>query len=286
MEHAGRTTGERIKSLRKHRGESQAGLGAILGVKRAIVSSWENDDPIRKPSSAIYLKLSALAHEPKDVEWFLQRAGIERRAIFGIADKLDVGKIQPAGAKDVVRISPIAGGRDIGELILPRSRVANPNFTFYAIGLPDLAWMVLTPGLIVLDTKDAGDLISPFWHEIVVAKVSRGPYESPKFVVGKVHPPFSGHHRTASPGSHSAVLAASSIPEYHEGLHLGTHAHKDWGKPEFHKRLRDDQEFALHVYEDVARHAYREMKTLPGIEIVGKVIAWFPHEKHGARGDK
>lgn len=271
-----KTLGAEVAAVRNALGLSQGELAQKLGVGRSAISACEIGRIVLAPPALLMLAEMAPGDEQKT--FFLEQAGLSEQIIAHAAEVLFHKRTAPPLESEVVRVGPLAGSEDDGELLMPRSRIPNPNFTFYVVGLPHQRWLALAPGVIVLDTKDAGSQIAPFWHDIVLIKTSENPYGSPEFIVGKVHPPaYVIDHRTASQGSQSAVLAGSSVPEPYEGLHLGMHAHEDWGKPEFHKRLRDDPEFALQIGEDIGRRAYREMTTLPGVEIVGKVIAWFPH---------
>lgn len=282
-----RTSGQRIKELRDSRGETQAVFATHFDVQRAIVSSWEGDDDLRKPSAVVYLKLAALARNPQEAAYFLSLAEIEQRTVFSLAEKLAEGKLLAAKSGDVVRLGPLPGTEDHGEILLPRARVPNPRFTYYAFGLESLTWLALEPGLIFLDTKDAGDRVAPFWSEIAVARRRSDVGNVSEHFLGKI---WMVQSEAASPTHVSAVrfsvMAGAQRPSRWQGFLLGRHFHPRWGEADFHRRIAADDDFSRCVHEDTHRRAFSGMRTDSGIEIVGRVIAWFPYEKAGARGDE
>ena len=81
------TAGQRIERIRGD--QTQAEFGALLGgASQSAVSAWERDDKDRGPSSAIYFRLAALAHDPEDSIFFLQQAGLQPDAVISVADVL------------------------------------------------------------------------------------------------------------------------------------------------------------------------------------------------------
>lgn len=81
------TAGQRIERIRGDR--TQAEFGALLGgASQSAVSAWERDDKDRAPSSAIYFRLAALAHDSDDSIFFLQQAGLQQDAVISVADVL------------------------------------------------------------------------------------------------------------------------------------------------------------------------------------------------------
>jgi transcriptional regulator with XRE-family HTH domain len=81
------TAGQRIERIRGDR--TQAEFGVLLGgASQSAVSAWERDDKDRAPSSAIYFRLAALAHDSDDSIFFLQQAGLQPDAVISVADVL------------------------------------------------------------------------------------------------------------------------------------------------------------------------------------------------------
>lgn len=246
-----RTSGERIKKLRGSR--TQVELARDLGVKRAAVSAWEGDDKLRRPSAAIYLKLAALATDPEDSRWFLREAGIDERVIFSAAEKMGLGKSIAPQESEIVRVPALgaAGSEDIGDILLPRSLIPNPNFARYFIAGEYATQLVLAPGVVVIDTSDSGNLIRPFLGEVVLVHLfgwrteHRSPLLAQDYLMGKVWTVDLPHVGMA------AVLGGPDAPRPVEGVYLG---HESG------------------LAEDI-------FSASRGIHIEGRVVAWIARGK-------
>lgn len=270
-----KTSGERIRELRGK--ETQAEFAKLLGVKRAAVSAWEKDDKLRSPSVVVYFKLASLARNAEEAAWFLRKAGVSDKVVFSLAEKLDKEGARPPAAGKTARIGPLAGSADIGRLILGRDLVPNPNFTYYFVADERSSELILPPGIVVVDTKEGGRLLNPFWGKLVLLKVAPGaehvPAGTPEYVLGKVwrsRPGGSLH----SHFTRDAILAGIREPVRFEGITIGFLEHEDYGPTAFILKASRDHAFYNKAAKEVHERAHVEMETHPGIEIVGRVRAW------------
>lgn len=285
------TSGDRIKKLRGSR--TQAELARELGVKRAAVSAWEGDDKLRKPSAAIFLKLASLTPSREDAEWFIKCAGLTEDALLSAAGKVRKGRSVAAGPDDIIMVGPLAGTTDIDRIPFTSKPAPDPDFTSYFVADIECAQLILAPGVVILDTKDRGNRIEPFWGEIVLARMPELTVEQrlqfPGAIGGyalgkiwKVHPVVP---RGVAPlFSLQAWLGGAEEPENRFGSRdrgrlIGHFMHEDWGKEHFHKKIERDHSFFMQASDEAHERAHHVMEAERGCEIVGRVIAWFPHGK-------
>jgi len=273
-----KSSGEHIHELRESRHETQEQFAKHLGVKRAAVSAWEKDDKLRRPSAVIYLRLAALAPSPEEAAWFLKLAAVDERVIFSLAESLSAGKAARASDIEMVPISPLSGSKDIGEIVLQKSRVPNPGFTYYAAGIWDAIWLSLLPGVIVVDTRHRGTLVYPFWEKVALVRMAADDPETYKYVIGLVHQTAPEQAVPFETTEGFATLAGAYGPRPFEGVRIGRWAHPEHGNEEFHRALREDRagHLAVGINGEVQAGIKHRMRVDPGIEIVGEVIAWFP----------
>lgn len=283
-----KTVGRRIRDLREflgYRGR-QADFAKLLGVGQGTLSAWERDDPIRKPSALIYLKLASMARDEAETSLFLDQALIDEHLITSLAERLLKATVKPASKGDVVRVGPLPGTEDYGEMFLSGKGLPNLGFVSYVKAAENLVWLGLPPGTLILDTHERGNRVAPFWYDIVLVKDGRTSADSPTYVVGKV---VKVDHSQGGPsvpaGQVIAVLTGSSFREPFAGFHIGSYLHPEWGSKDFHKRLRDDKKFFARVTAEASSGADQGMETWPGIEIVGRVILWSAYERWGAEVD-
>lgn len=272
------SSGERIRKLRDSRHETQSEFAKLIGVKRAAVSAWEKDDKLRSPSAIVYFKLAELARSPEDAKWFLGKAHIKDHLVFSLAEKLGKGRTEPPAVGETVTVGPLAGSADIGELILDRGRVPNPNFTYYFVADERTSELILPPGIVVVDTKEGGRLLNPFWGKLVLARIAPGaeqvPAGTPEYVLGKVwcsRPGGSLH----SHFTRDAILAGVGEPGRFDGITIGFLQHEEYGPRSFILKTARDHAFYDKAAKKVHERAHFEMETHPEIEIVGRVRAWF-----------
>lgn len=281
---SGSTVGARIRALRERLGYAgrQGDFAELLSCSQGTLSAWERDDPIRKPSSAVYLRLAMLASSSEDASYFLALARIERDAVFSLAERLGAERIASASAEDVVRIGPLQGSTDHGTLLLQRALVPNPNFTYYAATLSYLTWLALSHGLIVIDTKGAGGPLDPFFDKIIVVRSKQSFRGEPEHQVGRLH--FISPYRNEELQSlepPTAVLAGDLDPGPLGGMTVGRFPHEFWDPQEILRLWQGDLELAHLKTEAALNDARQEMRPVPAIEIVGRVLAWFAYPNPG-----
>lgn len=280
-----RTPGQRIRDLRNFRHETQAQFGKHFGVGRGAVSAWEVDDELRKPSVVTYLKLAMLALNPDDIAFFLALAEIEQKAIFSLAERLNAERLASASEGELVQVRPLPGTSDSGTLLLHRSLVPNPNFTYYAINMPNTTWLALAFGLIVIDTKDAGDLLAPFWDDVIIVRSKQSFRGEPEHVVGKLHmmsPKGAPGQREMEPPT--AVVAGDSEPGPSRGMIIGRHTDRFWEAKRLGDLSQEDLVVALQKFHAALNLARQDMRLLPMLEIVGRVIEWIAYPNPRASG--
>lgn len=279
----GLTLGGRVADLRGT--EAQASFARRLGVGQSTVSALERDDERHKPSAELLFKLGSLAQDPQQAIWFWEKAGLDRRAILAVAEKIRKGRSGAAREGDVVRVGALPGTEDIGEILVDRAIAKNPDFTYYFKVDEGASQLVLLPGIVIIDTSRAGADLEPFWDEVVLAKLAEG---SERW---QYHPDLPAHGYVLG----KLWCAAPNVPNARNALYIrhGTlagRAYPTWGVPKlivgshYHPHFQRSDFLELHAANDRegrnvnadTEAGARKMRAQEGWEIIGRVTGWFP----------
>lgn len=283
-----KTSGELIKELRNSRRETQEQFASRLGVKRAAVSAWEKDDRLRKPSAVIYFKLASLARNSGEAAWFLERADLDQRAVFLVAEKIRQGRAASVAEGAAITVGPLPGSEDIGNLLLASERIPDPDFAYYFVADEACSQLIHLAGIFFLDTIGAGRSIAPFWEQLVLVKMppSSGRRhvspELPNYLLGKIWPMPNVARRFVCYSGFARLAGLGRPSDLFEGVHLGS-----WYHPDYKGEASEHTPEELDRFSDEAyRRGMKEMETDPGVEIVGRVVSWSARETIEAKSDE
>lgn len=174
--------GERIRALRRSRGENQAEFGKVLGVGQGAISAWELDDKARAPSADAFFRLADLAKEPEDKLLFLANAGLTPKTIQSAARRLEKDfledHLESSTALEVkgdVILIPrcrytVQGREEIGPPVpVAVELIANPASTVCVV--LETAGIGRGGGFAIVDTVDSDSVnLASFWGQAVLAE--------------------------------------------------------------------------------------------------------------------
>lgn len=278
-----RTFAKAVEELRNARRENKAQLARTLGVRPATISEWEASGRGYRPSAETCLKLARLAAGPAARSWFLSQAGMDDQMVLSLAQTIKKDRRVEPGEVEAVRLRPLPGTRDRGEVFMPVHPSANPDFTYYFEADSNAADFILAPGTVAVDTQDGGSLIAPFWKSIVLIHIdqetSEGWMENPytDYLLGQItllaNPDTGGR----LPGLAAlAKLGGVGLESRLRPMTIGSFFHPDYRDAGFCERVKRGDRSARRALEQAAKTAEKEMHTYPGIRVVGRAVGWQP----------
>jgi len=280
------SAGERIKSLRTARGETQAQFADVVGVTQPMISAWEGAREI--PSSETYLRLGNLAAYPENL-WFLEQAGMKSGLISSIANELVKGRVPiplarktPEGIEETQIVVP-----------LPERFIPNPDSTVCLIVDEKSASLVFAEGdVVVLEPASDPQDPQPYWKQIVLVEFTEPGRDwchwPTGLFMGRLHckryaltdltyfatvGPFNDSERTWRPGRGESI--AIGLWE-----HPGPPKEPDEGserqKAEAESRvMAAEPTEKMDAQDEAQEQAPEELRVWEGCKIIGRVVAWF-----------
>ena len=160
---------------------TQEEFAARLRFKQGTVSTWLRGDETRKPSADTLIRMAEFAPKPDLASRFLALANISDEAIFSVARKLETDRLREAAPLikkgDIVLVSSsretLEGREEAGpSVLLPREFIPNPRFTSLLQLDETSALNGFVPGdILVLDTRGTeAQKPGPFLGQVVAAK--------------------------------------------------------------------------------------------------------------------
>src|SRR3972149_517895 len=167
--------GARIKTLRESLGKTQKDFARMLEVKQGTVSAWERDDPDRRPSDDMLIRIGGFCENPADTIYFWGKAGFTESALIAAADKIAKDRTRPRGDDDLVYVPKLSEEKDVNH----KAGIWLPWQFFPKHVLPRLiiideqsAGNVFKTGDVLVLERNEGNPVNPepFADEIVVVR--------------------------------------------------------------------------------------------------------------------
>jgi len=296
------TTGQRIRRMRKSRGEDQVPFGKKMGVGQGTVSAWERDDKDRAPSADMYFRLAILAAEPDDQAYFLQKAGLSGSVILSAADKIKADRSAPPSEGEIFRVPIVrrvnGNTEETGELFPVANSIIGDQASVVCLSVDDTLGPRLVPSgsKVLLDTSDndAPDLC-PFWGRLVLFDIDAqhphgrmtqivnnnawpdglniGTLRCEKSELG-LELPFESESHYLIWKAHLSLLTDSETLKKigtRGDLILGGWMHPATGQP----GTREEQE---KLAAEATLEAYKHVRVDERCKLLGRVIAYFPQQ--------
>lgn len=282
------TVGSRIRGLRENLGYlgRQADFANLLDVGQGTLSAWERNDPVRKPSAIIFLKLAALARSPEEARFFLKQAAIDEQVVFSLADLLGVETRPRSSEGRLVRIRELPGTSDIGGLFVQIPAGADSASFRYFVLEEGCSKLFFKKGEIaIVDVSHGlGSGFCNLWDKIVLAKLPPRYWPSLKGLRLGPSSYSIGVLRLVSMPPLSLTWVAQLDPidpeNLGDGVEIGRwHPDADLDSsgqlpPEIEARLRVEEAYRKNLEGKWEERAGKEMRPHEAVEIIGRVVAW------------